>query len=87
MTPRIKPLAHHPEDLAALLAKTLAAPSGEPYNLFTTLAHHPKLLSRFNALGGLFMAHNELPTRDREIVILRVAARTRCAYEWGSTSP
>jgi alkylhydroperoxidase family enzyme len=84
---RIAPLTGYGDDLAGVLAKTLASPSGKPFNLFTTLAHHPRLLARFNMLGGLFMAHNELPDRERELVILRVAARTASTYEWGQHVP
>lgn len=51
--------------------------------MFATLARHPRLLRRLNALGGLFIAHGSLPERERELVILRVAWRSGSAYEWG----
>jgi len=56
---------------------------GPPLNIFATLAHHPRLLKRFNVMGGLFLARGLLPARERELVILRTGWRTRCEYEFG----
>ncbi len=81
--PRIPPLASYDDEVAAILSKTLANPAGEPSNIFKTLARHPRLLARFNTLGGLFMAKSVIRASDRELIILRVATRTRCPYEWG----
>ena len=80
--PRLQPIASPAPEVAEILAK---APSrdGRPLNIFGTLAHHPLLLRRYLALGGVFLAHNLLPPREREIVILRVAWRTGCVYEFG----
>ena len=69
--------------MAEILARTLADPSGRPLNIFATLAHHPRLLNRFNVLGGLFLGRGLLPARERELVILRTGWRTRCEYEFG----
>lgn len=82
-SPRIAPPPEYDHELRETLAKTLTTDTGEPLNVFGTLARHPALLKRFNALGGLFLAHGELPARDRELVILRVAWRARSVYEWG----
>lgn len=79
--PRIAPVAEPDEEQAALLSKTLLTKDGRPLNLFATLAHNPLLLKRFNALGGFFLRHGELSARERELVILRVAARTGSVYE------
>lgn len=79
--PRIAPVTEPDEEQAALLGKTLLTPDGRPLNLFATLAHNPMLLKRFNALGGFFLRHGYLPPRERELVILRVAARTGSSYE------
>ena len=81
--PRIDPPASFDEEQWEILSKTLLDDNGRPLNVFGTLAHHPRLLKRFNALGGLFLAKGELPARERELVILRVAARTRSEYEFG----
>lgn len=79
--PRIAPVSEPDEEQSALLSKTLLSPGAEPLNLFTTLAHHPLLMKRVNALGGTFMAHGSLGVRVRELVILRVAYRVGSEYE------
>lgn len=81
--PRIAPVAEPTEEQAALLDLTGLRHNGRALNIFTTLAHHPLLLKRTNALGGAFIAHGQVPPRERELVILRVASRLRCAYEFG----
>jgi len=60
-----------------------AGPDAPPVpNVLGTLMHHP-------ALAGPFLAYNNVllqtPTLDpglRELIILRVACRTRAPYEW-----
>jgi 4-carboxymuconolactone decarboxylase len=78
--PRITPLATYDEDVRARLAKT-PQPDGHPLNLFTTLAHHPRLLSRISALGGGLMFQSALGDRERELVVLRTAGRAHARYE------
>ena len=80
--PRILPAESPSPEAAETLAK-LPALDGQPLNIFATLAHHPLLLKRYIALGGVFLAFNQLPAREREVVILRVAWRTGSAYEFG----
>jgi 4-carboxymuconolactone decarboxylase len=80
---RIKPVSDPGPEVAATLAKTLSDAHGVPLNIFATLAHHPRLLKRFNVLGGMFLAHGELPARERELVVLRTAWRAGSEYEWG----
>lgn len=82
---RIAPLAPEARDqrTEALLA-TLRAPGSEgDLNLFATLAHHPKLLKRWSAFGGVLLYGGELPQRERELLILRTAWNCEAAYEWG----
>ena len=81
--PRVDPVETPDEPLRELLAKTLLAPDGSFLNVFTTLAHRPRLLRRFNSMGAYFTAHDELVPRDRELVILRTAAHARSRYEIG----
>ena len=69
-------------EVAELLDKTKIR-DGEALNIFRTLAHQPKLLKRFNVLGGAFLVHGVLPAREREIVILRVGWNCRSVYEFG----
>src|SRR2546423_12722776 len=80
--PRIPPVTDPSPEVVELLGKT-AISDGPPLNIFATLAHHPRLLKRFNVLGGLFLGRGLLPARERELVILRTGWRTRCEYEFG----
>lgn len=54
-----------------------------PRHLMQALAHAPKLLMRFQAMGGTLLFGGRLPEREREIAIMRTGARTRSEYEWG----
>lgn len=63
------------------------AVDGHPLNIFGTLAHHPLLLKRYIALGGVFLRFGLLPARERELVILRTGWRTGCEYEFGQHTP
>ncbi|HZT64760.1 MAG TPA: carboxymuconolactone decarboxylase family protein [Acidimicrobiales bacterium] len=79
--PRITPATDPPEEVAELTR----APglSDRPLNIFATLAHNPRMLKRFNQLGGSLLGPRGLPGRQREIVILRVGWRCRSVYEFG----
>ena len=82
--PRIDPIAD--ADLTPEQAEALA-PLREggrpPLNIFRTLAHAPKALARFNQWGGYVLSRrNDLPPREREIVILRVGYLCRSGYEF-----
>src|SRR3954467_10343048 len=82
--PRIPPLP--PDERDARTEEVLAGLRGtatEDMNLFATLARHPRLLKRWSAFGGTLLLRGELPARERELVILRTAANTGAAYEWG----
>src|SRR6202008_1064331 len=56
-------------------------PGVEPLRLFRTLAHNPRVLSRFLA-GGL-LDKGSVSLRERELAILRTTARCGSEYEWG----
>lgn len=79
--PRVPPVTDPDPDLRARLAKAPTDADGRPLNLFGTLAHRPRLLSLVNALGGRLMFDSVLPDRRRELVVLRTAGLTGCAYE------
>lgn len=81
MAPRIQPVEEPNSEQRELLAKTLTGSNGQPLNIFATLAHHPRLMSRVNALGGYFMVYGTITARERELVILRTAALARSQYE------
>jgi alkylhydroperoxidase family enzyme len=52
-------------------------------NIFRTLVHAPKALQRFNEWGGYVLSRrNDLPAREREIVILRTGFLCKSGYEW-----
>jgi 4-carboxymuconolactone decarboxylase len=82
--PRIElvPLEQAGGELAEILASALTV-NGKPLNIFAALAHHPKLLKRFNLLGGLLLQKGLLPAREREIVVLRIGWKARSEYEFG----
>jgi alkylhydroperoxidase family enzyme len=84
-TARIEPVdlddVDDPE-LASTLESALAI-DGRPLNIFGVLAHHPKLLKRFNLLGGYLLNKGLVPERERELVILRVGWNARAVYEFG----
>jgi 4-carboxymuconolactone decarboxylase len=79
--PRIEPVAEPTAEQAEILEKTTLG-DGPVANVFATMAHNPKLLKRFNVLGGYFMGQPQLPARWRELAILRTAHRTSCLYEF-----
>ncbi len=69
-------------ELRSTLAGALTV-DGRPLNIFGVLAHHPKLLKRFNLLGGFILNKGLLPERERELVILRVGWNAQAVYEFG----
>jgi alkylhydroperoxidase family enzyme len=54
----------------------------EPTNIFRVLGRHPRLFRAWLRYSSKLMPRGTLPRRDAELVILRVAWRTRAAYEW-----
>ena len=56
---------------------------GPILNIFRTMVRAPKALTRFNAWGGYVLSRrNDLPPRQREIVILRTGFLCKSGYEW-----
>ncbi|HEY4402268.1 MAG TPA: carboxymuconolactone decarboxylase family protein [Acidimicrobiia bacterium] len=51
-------------------------------NALTTLMHHPGLAGPFLAFNRVLLSTPALPPRLRELMVLRVAWRTRSTYEW-----
>jgi len=70
------------ETVADLLAGLQIGGDGEVPNIFTTIAHHPRLLKRWTAFGGVLLFRGELGGRERELLILRTAWNCRAHYEW-----
>ena len=51
-------------------------------NALSTLMHHPALAGPFLTYNNVLLQKPALEPRARELVILRVARRTRSQYEW-----
>ena len=81
--PRISPLqeTEWPEEARETLESLRR--DGVVYNIFATLARHPKLLNRWLVFGNHILSKSSLPPRDRELAILRVGYLCRANYEWG----
>jgi 4-carboxymuconolactone decarboxylase len=71
-----------PADVAAELAEMLRRRGGTGAEAYRRLAAHPPLMRAVAGTGGFLRYEGVLPDDLREMVILRVAARTGSAYEW-----
>jgi AhpD family alkylhydroperoxidase len=82
--PRVAPGDRHAIGLVnTLLTRAIGRVAGTgPPNVFTTLARHRRLFRRWLWFAGALMPGGRLPRADTELVILRVADRCHCAYEW-----
>ncbi len=93
--PRLAPIPR--EDWSDEARAVLAATFGEPAaarllatgpdavampNVLATLMHHPALAGPFLAYNNVLLNTPTLAPRLRELMILRVAWRTRARYEW-----
>jgi alkylhydroperoxidase family enzyme len=54
-----------------------------PFKLFTVLARDERLLLRFTNAATSYLEPSHVTVRQREVLLLRVTARCKCAYEWG----
>jgi 4-carboxymuconolactone decarboxylase len=82
-TPRVPPLPESEwNDETRELLENLRR-DGHVYNIFATLARHPQLLKRWLVFAGHVLGKSTLPTREREIAILRMGWLCRAEYEWG----
>ena len=80
---RLEPVEDPTPEQAELLEPYRTFSGGEPFNIFRTLARHPKLFKRSMVLATGLLVKGALPPRIREIAILRVAWRSASVYEWG----
>lgn len=80
--PHIAPLDRAEATPAQAELLDALGPAGD-LNLFRTLAHHPKLMRSWLGFGGRLLQRSSFPDRERELVILRTAARCGSDYEWG----
>jgi 4-carboxymuconolactone decarboxylase len=89
--PRLKPLPPERWDDYAVNALRVAFPdqlittfrtAGPAPNVLATMLHHPALAGPFNAYGNVLLQQPAIGHRSRELMLLRVAWRTRALYEW-----
>ena len=78
---RLSPLPADQWDEATQQALS-AMRGADTNNALSTLAHHPALAKAFLRFNVHLLMSSTLPTRIRELAILRVAHRRDCAYEW-----
>src|ERR1700693_6287938 len=83
--PRIAPLSQAERDGETREVLEGLQRDGRVYNVFATLARHPKLLKRWLVFGNHTFSKSSLPAREREraMVILRMGWLCRAEYEWG----
>jgi 4-carboxymuconolactone decarboxylase len=83
--PRVEPLPRAQWDprTSAILEQMPLRSGDEPLGIFTTLAHHPRLMRAFMVLGDCLLTDGVLPARSREILILRTAWNCGSSFEWG----
>jgi 4-carboxymuconolactone decarboxylase len=78
---RLSPLPADKWDEATRQALS-AMRGADTNNALSTFAHHPALAKAFLRFNVHLLTSSTLPTRIRELAILRVAHRRDCAYEW-----
>jgi 4-carboxymuconolactone decarboxylase len=81
--PRVEPLAAERWDTETRELVERSRMHGRVLNIFSTLAHHPKLLKRWMVFAAHVLSKSTLPAREREILILRIGWLCRAEYEWG----
>jgi alkylhydroperoxidase family enzyme len=62
------------------LRRSKGGPKG--LNVLGTLAQHPALMHAYHSFNGHILYTNTLSARQRELLVLRVAARRGAEYEW-----
>jgi 4-carboxymuconolactone decarboxylase len=93
--PRLAPLPRErwDDDVRAVLQSAFGKEAADRFlstgpdalrvpNVLTTLMHHPGLAGPFLAYNGVLLFTPTLEPRMRELMVLRVAWRTRSTYEW-----
>jgi alkylhydroperoxidase family enzyme len=71
----------YPDEVVQRLLST--DPSSQPMpNALATMMHHPALMGPFLVYNNVLLQKPTLSPRQREIMVLRVAWRTKSRYEW-----
>ncbi len=76
---RLQPLAPQAWDPALV---DVRRGIGQPLNIHGVIARHPELMVSYAPLREHVVTSSSLDAGERELVILRVAHRTACDYEW-----
>jgi alkylhydroperoxidase family enzyme len=95
VTPRITPIPpkEWPEGMRTAMAAMRPANPRHPFpeqggnrpkalNVLGTFAHHPDLATAYHTLTGHILFGSTLSPRQRELLVLRVAAVRGAEYEW-----
>jgi alkylhydroperoxidase family enzyme len=80
---RIEPVTTPYAPNVQALFDRLPASWSPPFKLFTVLARDERLLLRWTRGAVSYLEPSHVTVRQREVLLLRVTARCRCAYEWG----
>ena len=71
----------YPAEVVTRLLST--EPGSQPMpNALATMMHHPALVGPFLVYNNVLLQRPALSPRQRELMVLRVAWRTRSRYEW-----
>jgi alkylhydroperoxidase family enzyme len=84
-TPRIEPVGPDEPDERIRSVRAAAEASGSRVesNMYATFLRNPDLQAAYGPFGEQ-LRNGQLPTRDRELAILRSAWNCAAAYEWGA---
>jgi len=81
LKPRIQPVQ---ENELTTEQRELLEPLGQfrSFNVVKTLIRHPKLFQRFLPFALLIIQESTLPSREKELLILRISWLWKSEYEW-----
>lgn len=79
---RLPRVEHADASVHEVLANTMHGGDGQPLPIFQLLAHNGPLLRRFNSLGALMRSSVVTELRHREVIVLRIAYRADCPFEY-----
>jgi 4-carboxymuconolactone decarboxylase len=69
-------------EVCAFWGEPNAWEEGSKTSIIMTMANHPDLGKAYNVWGKHLLMGNTLSTRVLEIIVLRIAAKVKSAYEW-----
>ena len=87
--PRISPIAEDEwdDEIRALIQMPwFADRPTKGQNFFKTMVRHRELFRVWNEFGRMLF-NGRLPSRDRELLILRTAWLAQCEFEWAQHAP